>query len=346
LKPVTLTLPLPVPKSSQAAAAAADIEEEEEEDPSCYFRYRYVVHRAGVFYRMEQPSDAAGVIHAMEDQEEDDQEDCNQMQVEEPSSSSSPPPPPSSTDTSSTATPFHQIPLRLLSHRESYVINDVLGKVGGHPDIDHITVPNTQVVGSSHKRQPSMGRMGSSTSSATATTTADASTTATTTTTTSERKKAVGFAPAPPTYHVHPPTTTNTTTSATTKDEPSTPSKKTPHSVHLNSTDGLVVVSAFLPVVLHRSDAGQWTADWDYEALLSMQTHLRVTRIGVVKWRGWHGNFGNFGTTTASTSTSSSTSTTSIHSGVPVPERHLVEECLRPFHCVPVWIDTAVFGEM
>jgi hypothetical protein len=49
---------------------------------------------------------------------------------------------------------------------------------------------------------------------------------------------------------------------------------------------GLVVVSAFLPVVLHRSDQGQWSTDWDYDVLLSMQMHLRVTRIGVVKWRG------------------------------------------------------------
>ena len=97
-----------------------------------------------------------------------------------------------------------------------------------------------------------------------------------------------------------------------------------------------MVVSAFLPVVLHRSDAGSWSADWDYEALLSMQTHLRVTRIGVVKWRGWHGNFGVSGTANAS----------AMQSGVPVNERHLVEECLRPFNCVPVWMETTLFGEM
>ena len=58
------------------------------------------------------------------------------------------------------------------------------------------------------------------------------------------------------------------------------------------SSDGLIVVSAFLPVHLTRSDHGEWSADWDYEALLSMQTHLRVTRVGTVKWRGWHGNVG------------------------------------------------------
>ena len=105
-----------------------------------------------------------------------------------------------------------------------------------------------------------------------------------------------------------------------------------PSVVRLDSTDGLVVASAFLPVILHRSDAdGSWTARWDYEALLSMQTHLRVTRVGVVKWRGWHGNRGRDG---------------SPEGGVPEEERGAVEECLRPFSCVPVWAEPALFGEM
>ena len=97
--------------------------------------------------------------------------------------------------------------------------------------------------------------------------------------------------------------------------------------------DGLIVVSAFLPVILHRSNDPDpvWTADWDCEVLLSMQTHLRVTRVGIVKWRGWHGNTGDGG---------------SPEAGVPRSERGLVEECLRPFNCVPVWIDPVLFGKM
>ena len=87
----------------------------------------------------------------------------------------------------------------------------------------------------------------------------------------------------------------------------------------------------FLPVHLHRSPEGEWSADWDYEALLSMQSHLRVTRVGVVKWRGWHGNFGRGD---------------SPEGGVPVDERPKVEACLRAFNCVPVWIDPVLFGEM
>ena len=101
--------------------------------------------------------------------------------------------------------------------------------------------------------------------------------------------------------------------------------------VHLSSSDGLIVVSAFLPVHLTRSDNGEWSADWDYEALLSMQTHLRVTRVGTVKWRGWHGNVGGG---------------ESSESGVPADERHKVEAALGPFNCVPVWVPTNLFGEM
>jgi len=101
--------------------------------------------------------------------------------------------------------------------------------------------------------------------------------------------------------------------------------------MNLDSTDGVVVASAFLPVHLHRSDEGRWTAEWDYEALLSMSTHLRVTRVGTVKWRGWHGNTGAEG---------------SPEGGVPINERPAVEKCLEEFNCVPVWCSTKEFGEM
>jgi hypothetical protein len=345
LKPVTLTLPLPAPKQCQ-----------EKDDPASFFQYRYVIHRAGVFYRTEQPDDAPSekeIEDGMLDDENNDQETTKEghqnrstMHMQEDVAAAG-------AGASSSTLPFHQLPLRLLSHRESYVVNDVLGKVGSHPDIDHITVPNTQVLGSSstslHKQQLSRLSVAAATaapssSSEEAAVPHTGTMVASSPAPTIERKKVVGFAPAPPTYHPHPPAPDQPLISKTTPSN-STPSKKSsPQAVHLNSTDGLVVVSAFLPIVLHRSDAGQWTADWDYEALLSMQTHLRVTRVGVVKWRGWHGNFGT--TSSSNSATPSPHHPGSAMSGVPIPERHLVEECLRPFHCVPVWIDTAVFGEM
>jgi trehalose 6-phosphate synthase/phosphatase len=265
-----------------------------------YFRYRFVIHRAGIFSRYEDPSDCVD-DPSMADGEEDavamdvGMEDGNQRSTEAPIL-------------------YHQLPLRLLANRESYVVNDVLGKTSGPPDIDHNRIEPSRFGGSSgDDRTPSVATMHSRSSSFTKAAVGSGSALSTTSSSaTAARKKAVGFAPAPPPYH-------------------RAKNLATIQAVHLNSTDGLVVVSAFLPVVLHRSDQGQWTADWDYEVLLSMQTHLRVTRIGVVKWRGWHGNTGSKG---------------SPEAGVPFNERYLVEECLRPFNCVPVWIDTAVFGAM
>lgn len=284
-----------------------------------FFEYRYAIHRAGVFHRFEAPSDASNTsttTTSVEDQEGDVAMDIGMDDSTTPINITS----------QQDQVAYHQVPLRLLANRESYVVNDVLGKTTGPPDIDHNRFEpqggfgskanggddGTASVATMHSRSGSFGKtssfaavgVGSSGVALNVNTVGSAATAA--------RKKAVGFAPAPPRYH-------------RAKDPTAV------QAVHLNSTDGLVVVSVFLPVVLHRSDQGQWSADWDYEVLLSMQTHLRVTRIGVVKWRGWHGNTGSRG---------------SPEAGVPVNERHLVEDCLRPFNCVPVWIDTTLFGEM
>jgi hypothetical protein len=220
--------------------------------------------------------------------------------------------------TTSAAAPHHQVRLRLLANWESYFVNDVLRKTSGPPDIDHNWLEHkgmdgderTPSVANLHSRNMSFGKTSifasmASKGSGSALNKAGTSATA-------ARKIAVGFTPAPPPYH--------------------RPKNATAvQAMHLNSTDGLVVVSAFLPVVLHRSDQGQWSADWDYDVLLSMQMHLRVTRIGVVKWRGWHGNTNKDG---------------SPEAGVPVNKHQLVEDCLRAFNCVPVWMDTTLFGEM
>ena len=120
-------------------------------------------------------------------------------------------------------------------------------------------------------------------------------------------------------------------------DHGSTPPPSPSANLDLLSSDGVIVVSIFLPIILQRTESQTggpvWTADWDYENLLSMSTHMRVTRVGTVKWRGWHGNFGQ------------QSNNNSPESGVPVEERHLVERCLAPFNCVPVWCDVKVFGE-
>lgn len=215
----------------------------------------------------------------------------------------------------------HNLPLRLLSVNEEYVVNDVLGVTNPpHPDVEHIRVPHaTDGFGDmkmlhSTSRQDSFNTKMKSGSSLSGLGGSSAHSTK------DGNKKRVGFAPEPPSYHDH--HHSGTSSSFNLRKDP----------VQLDSnTDGLIVASVFLPVHLHRTNDGKWSADWDYEALLSMQTHLRVTRVGVVKWRGWHGNKGADG---------------SPEGGVPESERHLVEECLRPFHCVPVWVDPSMFGEM
>ena len=281
-----------------------------------FFRYRFVIHRAGNFHRYEDPSDYEAGMDEEGEAEGTDGAVAMDIGMDNPSTT------PAQKDAS--AILYHELPLRLLANREAYVINNVLGKTSGPPDIEHYRVEHnssagfggTTAGGGGGGRTLSVDTMHSRSSSLTQGTvgsgSALASSVGSAAATAAARKKAVGFAPPPPPYH-------------RAKDHASV------QAVHLNSTDGLVVVSAFLPVVLRRSDQGQWSADWDYEVLLSMQTHLRVTRIGVVKWRGWHGNTGSQG---------------SPEAGVPVNERRLVEECLRPFNCVPVWIDTALFGEM
>ena len=202
---------------------------------------------------------------------------------------------------------IHQIPMRLLHAGELYTVNDVLGITVGPPDIDHIKVRHTfSSVGS-------LARRGSSNSAASLYgLNSRTSSSSKLGGDSGGSKKKVGFAPQPAPSHREAPTAVK-------------------QAVHLTSSDGLIVVSAFLPVHLNRSDDGDWSADWDYEALLSMQTHLRVTRVGTVKWRGWHGNVGGG---------------ESSESGVPEKERPLVEAVLRPFNCVPVWVPTSLFGEM
>jgi hypothetical protein len=206
----------------------------------------------------------------------------------------------------------HRLPLRLLSEGELYMVSDVLGQISSSPDIEHI---HTQ-----HKN--TMAEVSSLTSTRDTTISSGKSSSlnlglhAGNNVKDDRSKKKVAFAPAP-------------TRSRTHSNEIPTPLKKSP--VYLDSTDGLIVVSAFLPVHLNRTETGEWTADWDYESLLSMQTHLRVTRVGIVKWRGWHGNKGASG---------------SPEGGVPEGERSKVEQCLKALNCIPVWMEPSLFGQM
>ena len=54
----------------------------------------------------------------------------------------------------------------------------------------------------------------------------------------------------------------------------------------LGLSDGVIVVSYYLPVIVTKGDDNAWHVEWDHEALLSLKTQLRVTRIGTVRFKG------------------------------------------------------------
>jgi len=192
----------------------------------------------------------------------------------------------------------HELRLGLLKAGGKYIISNVLGGIGLEPDIEKIRIKTNRFapVSSMHSATGSASNSRTEISGGMKK---------------SSSKKKVAFKSIQTPFNHH----------------PETPRQ----SVNLDSSDGVIVASAFLPVHIRRSDDGVWSAEWDYEALLSMQTHLRVTRVGIVKWRGWHGNKGSDG---------------SPEAGVPKNEREDVERCLLPFNCVPVWCEPSLFGEM
>jgi len=331
--PGRMGLPLPVRAPAAAAAptgpaAGPPAGPAAEAEPRQFFRYRYAVYRAGVFHRWERPADAC-----------DDGDAA--MNMEETVTAGA------AADADDGDLQHHQLPLRLLAQGELYQLSDVLGRPAHQPELEHIRIRtnlgSASSVASLHSRHDShtfnsgsnlLERRDSNNKMSGGSLAGPGGPGD------GKKKKAVGFAPQPVPYHRHRDSDdSNNGGSLRGFRSPSGPTTK---QIHLNSTDGLVVASAFLPVHLHRTEAPHptdpnsppqvsWSADWDYEALLSMQTHLRVTRVGVVKWRGWHGNVGKDG---------------SPSKGVPEEERHLVERCLEPFNCIPVWIEPRLFGEM
>jgi trehalose 6-phosphate synthase/phosphatase len=82
----------------------------------------------------------------------------------------------------------------------------------------------------------------------------------------------------------------------------------------ISSQDGVIIVSYFLPVILSRSALGQWSATWDEENLLSLQTNLRITWIGSVRYFG----------------------------AIPIEEEDRVSAVLSEFNCYPIFINQSM----
>eukprot|EP00600_Ochromonadales_sp_CCMP1393_P004943 CAMPEP_0174970528 /NCGR_PEP_ID=MMETSP0004_2-20121128/9438_1 /TAXON_ID=420556 /ORGANISM="Ochromonas sp., Strain CCMP1393" /LENGTH=1105 /DNA_ID=CAMNT_0016220279 /DNA_START=122 /DNA_END=3439 /DNA_ORIENTATION=- len=90
-------------------------------------------------------------------------------------------------------------------------------------------------------------------------------------------------------------------------------SKRTHVDSELNSSDGVIVVSYFLPVVLSKdSGSGAWSASWDKENLLSLQLDARLCWIGTVRYQ---------------------------NAPIPIEEEEAVSRALAELSCYPVFLN-------
>lgn len=83
----------------------------------------------------------------------------------------------------------------------------------------------------------------------------------------------------------------------------------------IKPSDGVVIVSYFLPVILSKSDRGEWSAVWDEENILSFDLPVRATWIGSVRYNG---------------------------SPIPSEDEEAVSEALAKLNCNPIFINQIV----
>jgi trehalose 6-phosphate synthase/phosphatase len=81
---------------------------------------------------------------------------------------------------------------------------------------------------------------------------------------------------------------------------------------NLKPTDGVIIVAYFLPVILHRSRTGAWSATWDAENILSLNLEARATFVGSVRYHG---------------------------APIPVEEEEAVTIALMALNCHPIFIN-------
>ena len=88
--------------------------------------------------------------------------------------------------------------------------------------------------------------------------------------------------------------------------------RKTKIDGNLKATDGVIIVAYFLPVNLHRSRNGAWSATWDNENILSLTLDARATFVGSVRYHG---------------------------APIPVDEEEAVTIALMGLNCHPIFIN-------
>lgn len=89
-------------------------------------------------------------------------------------------------------------------------------------------------------------------------------------------------------------------------------SRKSHADNQINSSDGVIIVSYFLPVLLNKTATGQWFANWDKENLLSLQLPTRTTWVGSVRYQ---------------------------NAPIPPEEEEAVAHALSELNCYPVFIN-------
>ena len=80
----------------------------------------------------------------------------------------------------------------------------------------------------------------------------------------------------------------------------------------ITSSDGVIIVSYFLPVILTRHSYRNWSAKWDEENILSFNLNVRATWVGSVRYN---------------------------NGPIPVNEEDCVTEVLLKLNCNPIFID-------
>lgn len=90
--------------------------------------------------------------------------------------------------------------------------------------------------------------------------------------------------------------------------------KRSHSAEQLSPSDGVIIVSYFLPVILTKTSTGGWSAAWDKENLLTFQLNARTTWIGSVRYQ---------------------------NAPIPADEEENVAHALAELNCFPVFVSQA-----
>lgn len=104
----------------------------------------------------------------------------------------------------------------------------------------------------------------------------------------------------------------------------------------VDSASSVLVVSFFLPVIIHKSAEGVWSASWDHENLLALQTSAQSKSfIGCVRY---HGNAN-------SSSSGGIAAAASSQNGLSSEDERALTSVLAQMNCHPIFLGSALHHE-